>query len=49
VRPIPHNVRLITKEDALRATFPYRCIIAHSETDLLDLKEVAVHASSCCT
>jgi glycosyltransferase involved in cell wall biosynthesis len=38
MRPIPPNARLVRLEEALRNPIPYRCIVAHNLTDLLDAK-----------
>ena len=38
MRPVPANARLIRLEDALRNSQPYRCVVAHNLTDLLDAK-----------
>jgi Glycosyl transferases group 1 len=41
MRPVPPNARLVTLPEALAATTPYDCIIAHSLADLLDVKSLA--------
>lgn len=38
MRPVPSNARLIRIAEALRNPRPYRCIVAHNLTDLLDAK-----------
>ena len=38
MRPVPSNGRLIRIEEARRSYEPYRCIVAHNLTDLLDAK-----------
>jgi len=38
MRPVPPNARLVRLEEVLRAGELYDCIIAHSLTDLLDVK-----------
>ena len=38
MRPVPLNSRLITLPDAQQSPVSYYCIIAHSITDLLDIK-----------
>jgi len=40
MRPLPSNGRLIRMEEALRNPQPYRCIVAHNLTDLLDAKSL---------
>jgi hypothetical protein len=40
MRPVPPNARIVRLEEALAATEPYGCIIAHNLTDLLDLKHL---------
>jgi hypothetical protein len=41
MRPVPPNARIVKLEEALAATEPYDCIIAHNLTDLLDVKHLA--------
>jgi glycosyltransferase involved in cell wall biosynthesis len=41
IRPLPDNARLITLQEALTTGQSYHCIIAHSMTDLLDVKSLA--------
>lgn len=41
MRPVPPNARVVSLEEALAATEPYDCIIAHNLTDLLDSKSLA--------
>ncbi|MBF0183616.1 MAG: glycosyltransferase family 4 protein [Magnetococcales bacterium] len=41
IRPLPANGRLITLQQALSDATPYHCIIAHSMSDLLDVKSLA--------
>lgn len=41
MRPVPPNARIVRLEEALAATNPYDCIIAHNLTDLLDVKHLA--------
>jgi len=41
MRPLPPNARIVTLSEALAATEPYDCIIAHNLTDLLDVKSLA--------
>jgi hypothetical protein len=40
MRPFPPNARIVTLQEALAATAPYDCIIAHNLTDLLDVKSL---------
>jgi len=40
MRPIPSNARLVRLEEVLRNPIPYRCIVAHNLTDLLDAKSL---------
>jgi len=39
MRPVPANSRLVTLPEAVRSQSCYYCIITHSITDLLDIKE----------
>lgn len=41
MRPLPNNARVIGLSDALRCSDAYDCIIGHTLTDLLAVKEVA--------
>lgn len=41
VRPLPEGARLIGLDEARAARAPYQCIIAHSVSDLLDIKTIA--------
>ena len=41
IRPLPANARLLSLADALEERLAYRCIIAHSMTDLLDIKTLS--------
>ncbi|WP_130472171.1 glycosyltransferase family 4 protein [Candidatus Magnetaquicoccus inordinatus] len=40
IRPLPANARLLTLQQALTEGRAYHCIIAHSMTDLLDVKSL---------
>lgn len=40
MRPVPASARLVTLGQVLRERKRYHCIIAHSVTDLMDLKEL---------
>ncbi|MEO5348582.1 MAG: glycosyltransferase [Magnetococcus sp. YQC-3] len=41
IRPLPAHARLLSLAEALEQRRAYRCIIAHSMTDLLDIKSLA--------
>ena len=41
IRPVPANARLLSLAEALEERLSYRCIIAHSMTDLLDIKTLS--------
>ncbi len=41
MRPVPSNARLVRLEEVLASKVSYSCIIAHSLTDLLDVKALA--------
>lgn len=42
MRPVPRNARVIDIKDALLQTEPYRAVIGHSVTDLLEVKRLEI-------
>ncbi|MBF0162865.1 MAG: glycosyltransferase [Magnetococcales bacterium] len=40
IRPVPRGARLLSLEEVLREGVSYQCVIAHSMTDLLDVKSL---------
>ena len=42
MRPVPQNARLVSLDEALRSSVPYRAAIAHSISDLLEIKSLEI-------
>src|SRR5580658_265025 len=40
MRPVPPNARILKPNDLNPAREPYRCMVAHNMTDLLDMKNL---------
>ncbi len=42
MRPVPHNARLVSLDEALARSIPYRAAIAHNVSDLLEIKSLDI-------